>query len=115
MIGGAAHAPPALVRALAARPRIQTLWLPDADVGAEPGSAERATASQGAARVVASLAEAVASASAPWLALRPAGMDLPGEHFDALVVALQTAAADAGVVVCGGPPADAPGGAMAAA
>ncbi len=115
LIGGAAHAPPALVRALAARPGVQPLWLPDADVGAEPGSAERATASQGAARVVASLVEAVSSASAPWLALRPAGMDLPGEHFDALAVALQTAAADAGVVVCGAPPADALGGAMAAA
>lgn len=105
---------PAFAQALAApqRPaaRIETLWVVDDAVRVLPAVREhfgldsQAAGRTAGATVVASLAEAVARASAPWLALRHPGVELPHGHLDTLAAFLQTGAAGAGVVVCGAPP-----------
>lgn len=95
---------PECARALAAT-AVETIWVID--------DAARAQFAPGVGAVVAdSLADALARARTPWLALRHPGTDLARGHFQAMAAQLN---GGAGVVVCGARPAAATAEAMPAA
>lgn len=95
---------PEFARSLAAA-QVEAIWVLDVGV--------RVEFAPGVGAVVAdSLADALARARAPWLALRHPGTRLPRGHFEALAAKLH---GGAGVVVSGARPAPAADGAMPAA